>query len=175
MSDNGGLSANGRGGEKHTHNYPLSSGKGSIHEGGIRVPMIVKWSDIVSPKSQCDDYLIIEDFYPTILEMAGLEQLKGKCQPIEGHSFIPMLKEKKSHYENRALYWHYPNNWGPRGPGIGTYSAIRKGDWKLVNYNVLNPKLNSIGLEHIHNNLDDEVVDELLDYLAENRVDIIPA
>lgn len=134
MSDNGGLSANGRGGEKHTHNYPLSSGKGSIHEGGIRVPMIVKWSDIVSPKSQCDDYLIIEDFYPTILEMAGLEQLKGKCQPIEGHSFIPMLKEKKSHYENRALYWHYPNNWGPRGPGIGTYSAIRKGDWKLIYY-----------------------------------------
>ena len=134
MSDNGGLSAHGRGGEKHTHNYPLSSGKGSIHEGGIREPMIVKWPGIVKPQSQCDEYVIIEDFYPTILQMAGLQQLEGECQPIDGVSFVDKLKGKKSDDLNRPLFWHYPNNWGPSGPGIGTYSAIRKGDWKLIFY-----------------------------------------
>jgi arylsulfatase A-like enzyme len=134
MSDNGGLSAVARGGEKHSHNYPLSSGKGSIHEGGIREPMIVKWPGVVREGASCDDYLIIEDFYPTILEMAGLEKLEGECQPIDGISFIPKLKGKKNDDENRHLYWHYPNNWGPHGPGIGTYSAIRSGDWKLIYY-----------------------------------------
>ena len=134
MSDNGGLSAHGRGGEKHTHNYPLSSGKGSIHEGGIREPMIVKWPGTVKQQSQCDEYVIIEDFYPTILQMAGLKQLEGECQPIDGLSFVDKLKQRKSNNANRPLFWHYPNNWGPSGPGIGTYSAIRKGDWKLIYY-----------------------------------------
>lgn len=134
MSDNGGLSAHARGGEKHSHNYPLSSGKGSIHEGGIREPMIVKWPGVVKEKSLCNDYLIIEDFYPTILEMAGLKQLDGECQPIDGKSFTYKLKGKKNKDKDRPLYWHYPNNWGPRGPGISTYSAIRKGDWKLIYY-----------------------------------------
>lgn len=134
MSDNGGLSAHARGGERHTHNFPLSSGKGSIHEGGIREPMIVKWPGVVKNNTTCNDYLIIEDFYPTILEMAGLKKLKGECQPIDGKSFVTKLKGKKNKDGNRPLFWHYPNNWGPHGPGIGTYSAIRKGDWKLIYY-----------------------------------------
>lgn len=134
MSDNGGLSAHARGGEPHTHNYPLSSGKGSIHEGGIREPMIVKWPSAVKSGSKCDQYLIIEDFYPTIVEMAGVKQLAGDCQPIDGVSFTGMLKGKNPVSSERPLFWHYPNNWGPSGPGIGTYSAIRKGDWKLIYY-----------------------------------------
>jgi arylsulfatase A-like enzyme len=134
MSDNGGLSALARGGIAHTHNFPLSSGKGSIHEGGIREPMIVKWPGYVRPKTVCDDYLIIEDFYPTILEMAGAKTLSGECQSIDGKSFLPLLKQQKNPNIDRALYWHYPNNWGPQGPGISTYSAIRKGDWKLIYY-----------------------------------------
>jgi arylsulfatase A-like enzyme len=134
MSDNGGLSAHARGGERHSHNYPLSSGKGSIHEGGIREPMIVKWPKTVQPQSQCDEYVIIEDFYPTILEMANLKKLEGECQIIDGQSFVSKLKGVKKEKQTRALYWHYPNNWGPSGPGIGTYSAIREGDWKLIYY-----------------------------------------
>ena len=70
MSDNGGLSAVARGGERHSHNKPLSSGKGSAHEGGIREPMLVKWPGVVKANSICNDYLIIEDFFPSILEMA---------------------------------------------------------------------------------------------------------
>ncbi len=134
MSDNGGLSAHGRDGILNTHNFPLSSGKGSIHEGGIREPMIVKWPGVVKSNSVCDEYVIIEDFYSTILDMAGAKQLKGECQTIDGLSFIPYLKQTGVTSSNRALFWHYPNNWGPHGPGIGTYSAIRKGDWKLIYY-----------------------------------------
>lgn len=130
MSDNGGLSAVARGGERHTHNAPLSSGKGSAYEGGIREPMIVKWPGMIKPNSVSDDYLIIEDFYPTILNMAGIENPKI-VQTIDGQSFIPSLQGEKADAE-RAIYWHYPNNWGATGPGIGASSSIRKGDWKLI-------------------------------------------
>nr|NQU93209.1 sulfatase-like hydrolase/transferase [Bacteroidota bacterium] len=133
MSDNGGLSAVARGGEPHTHNLPLSSGKGSAREGGIREPMMVKWSGVVKPKSVCNDYLIIEDFFPTILHMAGIDDYKT-VQQIDGISFVPMLKQEGTSAENRTLFWHYPNNWGPTGPGIGASSTIRLGDWKLIYY-----------------------------------------
>ncbi len=133
MSDNGGLSAVARGGKPHTHNRPLSSGKGSAHEGGIREPMIVKWPGTVETGSKCDDYLIIEDFFPSILEMAGIQDY-NTIQHIDGKSFVPMLLREGSTANNRALFWHYPNNWGPTGPGIGASSTIRYGNWKLIYY-----------------------------------------
>jgi arylsulfatase A-like enzyme len=130
MSDNGGLSAVARGGERHTHNAPLSSGKGSIREGGIREPMMVKWPKEVRPNTICDQYLIIEDFFATILAIAGVEaEVK---QTVDGQSFVPLLKGEEM--PKRPLFWHYPNSWGPTGPGIGAYSAIRLEDWKLIYY-----------------------------------------
>lgn len=132
MSDNGGLSAVARGGEPHTHNWPLSSGKGSAYEGGIREPMLVKWPGVVQPNSLNENYLIIEDFFPTIIEMAKIKDLHVP-QAIDGRTFVPLLKEKKASKE-RALFWHYPNEWGPEGPGIDASSSIRKGDWKLIYY-----------------------------------------
>jgi arylsulfatase A-like enzyme len=131
MSDNGGLSAVARGGEPHTHNLPLNSGKGSAYEGGIREPMIVKWPGTTRAKSICNDYLIIEDFYPTILEMAGVTNY-NPVHNVDGISFVPMLKNTGTTSENRDLFWHYPNKWGASGPGIGTSSTIRSGDWKLI-------------------------------------------
>ncbi len=133
MSDNGGLSAAIRGGTPHTHNRPLSSGKGSAHEGGIREPMIVKWPGMVKAGSKSDNYLIIEDFFPTILEMTGITDYKVP-QMVDGKSFMPLLKNGKSNAPERSLFWHFPNNWGPTGPGIGASSTIRKGDWKLIYY-----------------------------------------
>jgi len=135
MSDNGGLSAVARGGEKHTHNLPLSSGKGSIHEGGIREPMLVKWKGVTEPNSINYNYLIIEDFYPTILELAGVKDYQVP-QTIDGKSFIPQLKNNKTQIQTRPLFWHYPNEWGPNGPGIGAFSAVRQGDWKLIYYHL---------------------------------------
>lgn len=135
MSDNGGLSAHTRAGELHTHNRPLSSGKGSIHEGGIREPMIVKWLGVVEPNSTNSNYLIIEDFYPTILEMAGILEYQT-VQTIDGQSFVHILKNNTKEEQVRPLFWHYPNEWGPSGPGIGAFSAVRKNDWKLIYYHL---------------------------------------
>lgn len=131
MSDNGGLSAHARGGKPNTHNLPLKSGKGSAYEGGIREPMIVKWNGKVKPASVCNDYLIIEDFFPSVLEMAGIRKYKT-VQKVDGKSFVPMLLQSGSTAKGRDLFWHYPNNWGVSGPGIGTTSTIRSGNWKLI-------------------------------------------
>ncbi len=135
MSDNGGLSALARGGEPHTHNKPLSSGKGSVHEGGIREPMLVKWPGVVKNNSSVNTPVIIEDFFPTIIEMAGISNYQT-VQTVDGQSFTSMLKGHKVNNSNRPLFWHYPNNWGPSGPGIGATSTIRKGDWKLIYYHL---------------------------------------
>lgn len=130
MSDNGGLSAHTRSGELHTHNKPLNSGKGAAYEGGIRVPMIVKWPGIVPGGTQSDTPIIVEDFFPTILEMAEIEEWES-IQMIDGISFVPVLKDCEV-LPSRDLFWHYPNKWGAEGPGIGTTSTIRSGDWKLI-------------------------------------------
>lgn len=135
MSDNGGLSAHGRGGKSHTHNKPLSSGKGSAHEGGVRVPMIVAWPGVTRAGSVCQQPVIIEDFFPTVLEMAGIRHAEQVGGVVDGRSFVNLLRgaQDKSR-KDRPLIWHFPNNWGPRGPGIGPSSAIRLGDWKLIYY-----------------------------------------
>ena len=132
MSDNGGLSAVARGGEKHNHNKPLSSGKGSAHEGGIREPMMVKWPGKTTPNSVTEQQVIIEDFYPTILQMAGINDYH-RVQQIDGISFVPVLAGNNTVGE-RPLFWHYPNEWGPSGPGIGASSSTRVGDWKFIYY-----------------------------------------
>lgn len=131
MSDNGGLSAVARGGEKHTHNKPLNSGKGSAYEGGIREPMIVKWPGITKASTVCNQPVIIEDFFPSIIQMAGVADYETVHQ-VDGKSFLPLLMNPDADVEERDLFWHYPNKWGTSGPGIGTTSTIRSGDWKLI-------------------------------------------
>lgn len=133
MSDNGGLSlAPPRGGKPHTQNLPLRAGKGSVYEGGIREPMIVKWPAVVKPASVNNQPIIIEDFFPTILEMAGVKNYKT-IQQVDGKTFVPILKNPSLKTTERPLIWHYPNKWiGTDGPGINYFSAIRSGDWKLV-------------------------------------------
>ncbi len=131
MSDNGGFSLRPRAGEPHTHNKPLNSGKGSALEGGIREPMIVRWPGKVKPNTRCDDYLIIEDFFASILEMAGVKNYQT-VQTVDGISFVPLLLQQSPKVAERDLFWHFPNNWGPEGPGIGATSTIRSGDWKLI-------------------------------------------
>lgn len=133
MSDNGGLSlAPPRGGEPHTQNLPLKSGKGSVYEGGIREPMLVKWPGVVNPSSVTKQPVIIEDFFPTILQMAGVVKYKT-IQTIDGKSFMPVLKNENYTDTARSLVWHFPNKWIPQGgPGINYKSAIRRGNWKLI-------------------------------------------
>jgi len=133
MSDNGGLSlAPPRGGKPNTHNLPLKAGKGSVYEGGIREPMLVKWPGVVKPGTKSEQYLIVEDFFPTILQMAKIKKPEI-IQTVDGISFVPVLKNPAYTDSNRVLIWHYPHRWvNQEGPGINYYSAIRKGNWKLV-------------------------------------------
>ena len=129
MSDNGGLSAVAREGEKHNHNYPLKSGKGSIYEGGIRVPMIVYSPFHKTNIREINHPVIIDDFFPSILEFTKCEE-SSFVQNIDGQSFVPLLNNET--VEQKPLFWHYPNWWGPIGPGIGSYSAVRQGKWKFI-------------------------------------------
>jgi len=122
-SDNGGLSTSEG---SPTSNLPLRGGKGWVYEGGIREPFIISYPSIVKP-GVCATPVISTDFYPTLLELAGLP-LKKK-QHLDGVSLLPLLKENKSTINRDALYWHYPHYSTPGGfPG----GAIRSGDLKLV-------------------------------------------
>ncbi|GGK78751.1 sulfatase [Rufibacter glacialis] len=133
VSDNGGLSMGApRGGKPQTHNLPLRAGKGSVYEGGIRVPLLVRWPGTVKAGTTAHQYLIIEDFFPTLLEVAGVKKVPAS-QGVDGKSFLPLLKNPALKDTNRVLVWHHPNNWLPQGgPGINYKSAARQGDWKLV-------------------------------------------
>lgn len=133
MSDNGGLSLdNARGGDAHTQNLPLRAGKGSVYEGGIREPMIVKWPGVVRANTQSNQPVIIEDFFPSILEIARVVN-PTLIQEVDGVSFVPLLKGEKYLNEDRNLIWNYPHKWiNKDGPGINFFSAMRQGKWKLV-------------------------------------------
>jgi arylsulfatase A-like enzyme len=126
MSDNGGLSTVAR--EGSTCNLPLRAGKGWLYEGGIREPMIIKWPGTVKPGSTCAEPVTSTDFYPTMLEMAGLP-LKPD-QHVDGVSLLPLLKQKGK-LERKAIYWHYPHY---HGSGNKPSGAIRAGDYKLIEW-----------------------------------------
>jgi len=123
MSDNGGLStAEG----SPTSNLPLRGGKGWLYEGGIREPFFICWPGVTAPGSKCGVPVISTDFYPTLLEMAGLPQKPE--QTLDGVSLVPLLRGGTS-LNRTELFWHYPHYSNQGGfPG----AAIREGDWKLI-------------------------------------------
>ena len=119
-SDNGGFA-------KATNNSPLRANKGSNYEGGIRVPVIMHWPGHIPSGSVCSEPVISNDFYPTILEAAGVEA--KPFQHMDGLSLLPLAKND-GELERDALHWHYPHyNQHPQSFPSG---VIRKGDWKLI-------------------------------------------
>ena len=133
MSDNGGLASSSywRDGELYSQNAPLKSGKGSLYEGGIRVPFIVKWNKVVKPNTRSHTPVIIEDLYPTLLSMAGIKHYRVP-QTIDGYDITPVLRGNQRGFEKRQLVWNYPNIWDGEGLGISLNCAIREGKWKLI-------------------------------------------
>lgn len=125
MSDNGGLStAEG----SPTTNFPLRAGKGWLYEGGIREPMFIKWPGSVSQGRVSSVPVTSTDFYPTILEMAGLDPMPE--QHMDGISLLPVLTDEGV-IEQRPLFWHYPHYSNQGGkPG----AAVRFGDYKLIEF-----------------------------------------
>ena len=125
-SDNGGLSTL-RNPNAPTANSPLRAGKGWCYEGGIRIPTIIRTPG-GKTGTTCDVPVISTDFYPTILELAGLPDKPD--QHVDGVSLAPLLKGKKS-LNRQAIYWHYPHYHGSTWtPG----AAVRAGDWKLIEF-----------------------------------------
>ena len=137
-SDNGGLSHDRRSmSPPHTHNSPLSSGKGAHHEGGIRVPLLVRWPGVTRPSSTNPTPAMIYDWFPTLLHAAEAAAVPNS----DGLNLRPLLEEQTDSAFDRPLIWHFPNFWGPlqrpgpvEGPGMGPSSTIRRGDWKLIYY-----------------------------------------
>lgn len=122
MSDNGGLSTS----EGHpTANVPLKAGKGWLYEGGIREPMMIRWPGVTKPGSTCHTPVISTDFYPTMLEMAGLPQKPN--QHMDGKSLVPLLRGKSM--DRGPLFWHFPH-YGNQGGLPG--AAMRDGKWKFI-------------------------------------------
>ena len=106
-----------------TSNAPLRAEKGTVYEGGIREPLIVKWPGKIKPGTTSNAIITSVDFYPTLLEIARVEK---PGQVLDGKSLLPELLENMFDHEP-AIFWHYPvfHHEQPMG-------AIRKGDWKLV-------------------------------------------
>ncbi len=124
-----------------TKQWPLRSGKGSYYEGGIREPMFAYWRGKIQSGKKTDIPVSNLDFYPTLLEVAGVKKPEEKI--LDGKSILPVLAGSGSQ-EERPLYWHFPiylqayvkNDTTTQDPLFRTRpgSAIRLGDWKLIQY-----------------------------------------
>ena len=161
MTDNGGNAENtAKGGVRFMHNLPLRNGKGSVYEGGIRVPLAFKWSGKIAPSTRVNTPVVCEDMFPTILEMAGIKDYQT-VQAVDGESLVPLItkgskiaakavakgevtsqkeanalviEQKDSGIDpERTLVFHYPHKWKDYDlEDIDFLSAVRKGDWKLI-------------------------------------------
>ena len=159
MSDNGGLSTVPR--EAPTSNLPLRAGKGWLYEGGIREPMIIKWQGVVRRGSVCREPVTSTDFYPTMLEMAGLPLMPE--QHVDGVSLMPLLKNEGK-LKRKAIYWHYPHY---HGSGNRPSGAVRAGDYKLIEWY----EDNSVELYNLRNDMGEkhDLAKEMPEKAAELR------
>jgi arylsulfatase A-like enzyme len=123
-SDNGGLAVEEGPNTPATSNAPLREGKGFLHEGGIRVPLIVRWPGHVPEGSTCSTPVCGVDLFPTVLDFCGLQA----PHPVDGVDLRPLLEEHGT-IQRDALYWHMPHYTNQGGKPGG---AVRQGDYKLV-------------------------------------------
>ncbi len=137
FSDNGGYG-------NATAMTPLRGSKGMLYEGGIRVPMIVRWPGVTKPAGKCEAPVIGIDFYPTMLDMAGLRKPPGHT--LDGESIVNLLNTENSKFnftnskfQKRPIFWHFPAYLEPynekQKPWRTTPAgAVRQGHWKLIEF-----------------------------------------
>jgi arylsulfatase A len=124
--DNGGLTL-----YDITDNTPLRGGKGSAYEGGVRVPLIAYIPGITKAGSICKEAVLTIDIYPTFLELAGIRGHLPHSGDVDGLSLVPLAKDPEKQLNRQAVYWHFPHY----HPGGATpYSAVRMGDYKLIEF-----------------------------------------
>lgn len=127
-SDNGGAVHFGN--PPATANHPLRSGKGFAYEGGLRVPLLIKAPGLTRPGTVCSAPVITQDFFPTLLELAGAAPAARRTA-VDGVSLVPLLRGGTER-PHEALFWHYPHYWN--GGKVSPYSVARVGDWKLIRF-----------------------------------------
>ncbi len=115
-----------------TSNVPLRLGKASAYEGGVRVPLIVHWPGVTRAGSVSDAPVITMDLFPTVVEMAGLPATAARTA-IDGVSIVPLLRGG-TRATRDPLFWHYPHHQHYQLGGAMPYSAIRAGDYKLIEF-----------------------------------------
>ena len=118
-SDNGGVYSN----------KPLNGKKGGLYEGGIRVPMMVKYPHVIPANTENKTPIITNDFFPTIMDVAGIP-INDYKETLEGRSFYSLLNEDNETLPERALYWHFPHH--RKNTPMSMAGAIHEGDWKLI-------------------------------------------
>lgn len=121
-SDNGGLSTVNR---APTSNEPLRRGKGWLYEGGIRVPLLMRWPEQIPPGARIETPAIGADVFPTLLELIGIEENRE----VDGVSLVPALRGET--LAERPLFWYYPHY---HTSGSRPSAAIRMGPYKLFLY-----------------------------------------
>jgi arylsulfatase A-like enzyme len=124
-SDNGGVGMD-QIAYRPTSMDPLRKWKGHVYEGGIRVPMIMYWEDKIEEGVKNDNYVVIHDFLPTIMELIGDDNLPAN---LDGESFLSTIYQPGEQFDRGPVYFHFPHFSGQGGIPAG---AVRKGDWKLV-------------------------------------------
>jgi len=127
-SDNGGFIGRDRAQNLAvTSNHPLRSGKGSLYEGGIRVPLIVRSPGVTPPGAACREPVVLTDLFPTLLSIAGCPKPSGA---LDGVDITPLLKRPEAKLGREDLFFHYPHYYETTTP----VSAVRSGPWKLLEY-----------------------------------------
>lgn len=117
--------------DRVTSNGPLRAGKSTLYEGGIRVPLIVRYPPVATAGAVCTTPTSNVDFYPTFCDIIGVRPEAG--QRVDGVSILPLLKNPQSELKRDTLYWHYPLD-KPHFLGGHSAGAIRKGQWKLIEF-----------------------------------------
>ena len=136
-SDNGGVGGYEREGIKGgdiTDNAPLRSGKGSLYEGGTRVPFVVRWPGVTTAGTTADAATIHVDLYPTLLEIASGSAPEN--QTLDGESLVALFRDPNAPLKRKAIFQHFP---GYLGAGNNTWRTtpvgiIQSGDWKLMEF-----------------------------------------
>lgn len=123
-SDNGGLEL-----FDITQNDPIRAGKGSAYEGGVRVPMIIRWPKAKRNIATIDEPVITMDVFATVANVLGTGGAKDYHQ--DGVNLLPLLEQETEVLDREALYWHYPHY---HPGGASPYSAIRQGNYKLIEF-----------------------------------------
>ena len=129
LSDNGGyIGTDKQSGQTVpvTNNAPLRSGKGSCYEGGIRVPLMIRWPGVSVKAAECREPVTVMDLFSTLLAAGGVQPAADV--KLDGLDLKPLLADPAAKLERDAVFFHYPHYYETTTP----VSAIRARDWKLL-------------------------------------------